>query len=84
MNRNIDVHCGYYHGGCCYHSIATAAAVTTAAVVTAAVVGSMVHTLPTSCTVVAVNGLTYQQCGSICYQHPFVGTANYEVMAAPR
>jgi hypothetical protein len=41
------------------------------AVVTAAVVGSMVHTLPPSCTVIAVNGISYQQCGSTWYQPQF-------------
>lgn len=85
VNRDIDVHGGYYHGGCCYHPIATAAAVTTAAVVTAAAVGSIVHSIPPSCTVVMVNGLTYQQCGSTWYQPQFVGTStNYVVVAAPR
>jgi hypothetical protein len=85
VNRDIDVHGGYYGGGCCYHPIATAAAVTTAAVVTAAAVGSMVHSIPPSCTVVMVNELTYEQCGSTWYQPQFVGTStNYVVVAAPR
>jgi hypothetical protein len=84
VNREVDVHGGYY-GGCCYHPIATAAAVAATAVVTAAAIGSMVHTIPPSCTVVEVNGLTYQQCGSTWYQPQFVGTAtNYVVVAAPR
>ena len=46
---------GGYYGGCCYHPVATAAAVTATAMVTAAVVGSIVHTLPPSCTSIVVN-----------------------------
>jgi hypothetical protein len=42
--------------GCCYHPVAT---VTATAVVTAAVVGSIVHSVPPSCTSVVVNGLAY-------------------------
>jgi hypothetical protein len=81
VNRDIDVHGGYYGGGCCYHPVATAAAV----VVTAAVVGSIVHTIPPSCTAAVVNGVTYQHCGSTWYQPQFVGTsASYVVVAAPR
>lgn len=90
VNRNVDVNVnryggGYYAGGCCYHPAATAAAVTAATVATAAVVGSMVHTLPPSCSTVLVNGLTYQQCGSTWYQPQLAGaTTNYVVVNAPR
>jgi hypothetical protein len=94
VNRNVnvdrdidvDVHGGYGRGGgCCYHPVATAAAVTTAAVATAAVVGSVVHTLPPACSAIVVNGLTYQQCGSTWYQPQFVGgSTTYVVVNAPR
>jgi len=85
VHHDVDVHHSYYGGGCCYHPVATAAAVTATAMVTAAVIGSMVNTLPPSCTVVMVNGLTYQQCGSTWYQPQFVGTSTtYVVVAAPR
>jgi hypothetical protein len=91
VNRNVDVnvHGGYYGGGygggCCYHPVATAAAVTAATVATAAVVGSMVRTLPPACSAVSVNGLTYQQCGSTWYQPQFVGSStSYVVVTAPR
>jgi hypothetical protein len=54
-------------------------------VVTAAVVGSTVTVLPPACTVVMVNGFTYQQCGSVWYQPQFVGTStSYIVVNAPR
>jgi hypothetical protein len=91
VNRNVnvdrdidvDVHGGY--GGCCYHPVATAAAVTAAAVTTAAVVGSMVNTLPPACSAVVINGLTYQQCGSAWYQPQFVGgSTTYVVVNPPR
>ena len=85
VHHDVDVHGGYYGGGCCYHPVAVAAAVTATAMVTAAVIGSMVNTLPPSCTVVMMNGLTYQQCGSTWYQPQFVGTSTtYVVVAAPR
>jgi hypothetical protein len=89
VNRNVDVNVngGYYggYGGCCYHPVATAAAVTATAMVTAAVIGSIVNTIPPSCSAVVVNGVTYQQCGSTWYQPQFVGTsASYVVVAAPR
>jgi hypothetical protein len=88
IDRDVDVHVhgGYYGGyGCCYHPVATAAAVTAAAVVTAAVVGSVVHSIPPSCASVIVNGFAYQQCGSTWYQPQFSGTTTtYVVVNAPR
>jgi hypothetical protein len=64
VNKNVYVHSNsYYGGGCCYHTN-TAAVVATTSIVTAAVVGSRVYALPPACSVVIVNGLTYQHCGS--------------------
>jgi hypothetical protein len=81
VHHDVDVHGGYYGGGCCYHPVATAAAITA----TAMVIGAMVNTLPPSCTVMMVNGLTYQQCGGTWYQPQFVGSSTtYVVVAAPR
>ncbi len=89
VNRdvNVNTHGNYYGGGgCCYHqsvggAVATAAAVTA----TAVVVGSMVNTLPPSCTVAEVNGISYQQCGSTWYQPQFSGgDTTYVVVNAPR
>ena len=93
-NRDVDVHGGYggygyrgggygYGGGCCYHPVARAAAVTTAAVATAAVVGSVVNTLPSSCTTTMVNGLTYQQCGDSWYQPQISGSSTSYVVVNP-
>jgi hypothetical protein len=90
VNRNVNVNVngyrgGYYYGGCCYHPVAAAAAVAATAIVTAAVVGSIVNSIPPSCTTVIVNGLAYQQCGSTWYQPQFAGTATtYIVVNPPR
>lgn len=92
VNRNVNVNVhgggyrGGYYGGCCYHPhpVAAVAAVTATAMVTAAVIGSMVNTLPPSCSVVMLNGFTYQQCGSTWYQPQMVGTTtNYIVVSPP-
>ena len=85
VNKNVNVHNNsYYGGGCCYHSN-TAAVVATTAIVTAAVIGARVNTLPPACSVVIMNGLTYQHCGSTWYQPQFVGTSTtYVVVTAPR
>ena len=59
-------------------------AVAAAATATAVVVGSMVNTLPPSCTTVMANGVTYQQCGSTYYQPQFVGgSTSYVVVNSP-
>ncbi len=85
VNVHNDYHGGYGYGGCCYHPVATAAAVTATAVVTSAVIGSIVYSLPPACSVVYVNGITYQQCGSTWYQPQFSGgSTTYVVVNAPR
>jgi len=73
------------HGSaCCYHPVATAAAVGAVAVTTAPVVGSVVHSIPPSCVTTVVNGVTYSQCGGTWYQPQYVGTTvQYVVVAAP-
>ena len=92
VNRDIDIdvdhhhHHGGYYGGCCYHSgVGTAMAVTATAMVTAAVIGSVVNTLPPSCTMVMINGFAYQQCGSTWYQPQIAGSSTtYVVVNPPR
>ena len=90
VNRDVNVNVhggyGYGYGGCCYHPVATAAAVTAAAVVTTAVVGSIVAaaSMPTGCVTTVVGGVAYQQCGSTWYQPQYAGTTvNYVVVAHP-
>jgi hypothetical protein len=68
-----------------YHPVARTAAVVGTAAVTAAVVGSVVSTLPPTCTGVVVNGVAYQQCGSAWYQPSYAGTTvNYTVVNPPQ
>ncbi|NLP60455.1 hypothetical protein [Paraburkholderia sacchari] len=79
-NNYNDNHNNWYND----HPVAAAAAVTTAVVGTAAVVGSIVHSLPPSCSAMTVNGVTYQQCGSTWYQPQYSGTTvQYVVVNAP-
>jgi hypothetical protein len=68
-----------------YHPVARAAVVTTAAVGTAVVVGSMVHSLPPTCTSVMVGNVAYQQCGKTYYQPRYAGSeVTYVVVNPPR
>jgi hypothetical protein len=85
VNRNVDVnvHNNYYGGGCCYHPIATAAAVTATVAVTAAVIGSIVDKPPSGCVTTIVNGLAYQQCGSTWYQPQMNGTTTTYIVVNP-
>jgi hypothetical protein len=70
--------------GCCWRPLA-GAAVAAGAYATAAAIGSVVYTLPPSCTVVIVNDITYNQCGDVWYQPQFIGTSTqYVVVTAPQ
>jgi hypothetical protein len=67
-----------------WHPVARAAAWGTAAAVTAAAIGSVVYTLPSSCVVTVVNGISYQQCGGVWYAPQFEGsTVSYVVVSPP-
>ena len=84
-NRNVHVDVHGHHHGCCFHPVATAAAVTAATIATAAVVGSIVNTLPPSCSTMVINGIAYQQCGNTWYQPQYAGTSvQYVVINPPR
>ena len=82
FDRDIDVDVD----GCCYRGgWGAAAAVATTAAVTAAVVGSVVYSLPPSCTVVVANGFSYQQCGDVWYQPQLTGSSTtYVVVDSPQ
>ena len=50
----------------------------------AVAVGSIVRSLPPSCSAMVVNGITYQQCGGTWYQPQYMGTqVSYVVVNAP-
>lgn len=91
VNQNVNVHRdidvdvdhGHYHGHY-HHPVAAAVGVTAAVAVTAAVVGSIVYSLPPSCTAIVSAGVTYQQCGSTWYQPRYSGTqVSYVVVNPP-
>jgi len=73
VNRHVDVDVhnrgGYYNHG------PSVAGVVAASVATAIVVGSIVHTLPPSCSTMVVNGFAYQNCGGTYYQPQYQGSS---------
>ena len=84
IDRDVDVNVrrDYYDGwDDHWHPVAAAAAVTA----TAIAVGSLVRTLPPSCTTTVVNGVSYSQCGGTWYLPQYSGTTvQYVVVNAPR
>jgi hypothetical protein len=85
INRNVHVDVDRRGWGYDYHPIATGVAVGAAAAVTSAVIGSIVYSLPPSCSSVIVNGISYQQCGSTWYQPQYAGSnVSYTVVNPPR
>jgi len=48
------------------------------------VIGSIVYSLPPSCTTVVVDGITYERCGSTWYKPRYVGSSvEYMVVNSP-
>ncbi len=81
VNKNVNVNVNHRHG----RPIARGVAIGATAAITAAVIGSIVYTLPPSCTTVFINGVTYQQCGSSWYQPQVVGgSTQYIVVNSPQ
>ena len=82
VNRNVNVNVDRRYD----HPIATAVAVTTAVAATTAIIGSMVRSLPPSCSPpVMINGFAYQNCGNVWYQPQYAGTqVTYVVVNPPR
>jgi len=88
VNKNVNVDVDVdRRRGCCgrgYHPIATGVAVGAAVAVTAAIIGSMVNTLPSGCTTIITNGISYSQCGNTWYQPQYSGNnVTYVVVNAP-
>lgn len=78
VNVDVDRRGGYYGRG--YHPVARTAAV----VGTAAVIGSIVYSLPSNCTTVVTNNISYRQCGSTWYEPRYSGgSTSYVVVNAP-
>ncbi len=82
VNKNVDVNVEVDRRG---NPIVRGMAIGATAAVTAAVIGSIVYSLPPSCTTVIVNGVTYQQCGATWYQPQVVsGSTQYIVVNNPQ
>jgi hypothetical protein len=76
IDRDIDVDIDHGH----YHPVARAVGVTAAAVA----IGSIVYSLPPSCTTTVTADITYQQCGNTWYQPQYAGTqVSYVVVDPP-
>ena len=84
IDRDVDVSVrrDYYDGwDDHWHPVAAAAAVTA----TAIAVGSLVRTLPPSCTTMVVDGVSYSRCGGTWYLPQYSGTTvQYVVVNPPR
>jgi hypothetical protein len=84
IDRDVDVNVrrNYYDGwDDHWHPVASAAAVTA----TAVAIGSLVRTLPPSCSTVVVDGVSYSQCGGTWYLPQYSGTTvQYVVVNPPR
>lgn len=79
VRRDIDIDIDYRH----HRPVATAVGVAAAVSVTAAAIGTIVHSLPPACSVVVVNGITYQNCGGAWYQPQYAGTQITYVVVNP-
>jgi hypothetical protein len=87
VNRNVNVHGGGYYGGGYYHNDGIGVGGAIAIGVAGMAIGSMITaaSLPPSCSMVNINGITYQQCGSTWYQPQYAGTqVNYIIVNPPR
>lgn len=84
VDVDVDVNHRYYGGGYYYHSGPSVGAVVAASVATAIVVGTIVYTLPPSCTTIVANGVAYQNCGGVYYQPRYQGSSvTYVVVNHP-
>ncbi|WP_158497822.1 hypothetical protein [Pseudoxanthomonas suwonensis] len=52
-------------------------------VATSALIGSVVYSLPPSCTVATFDNVTYQQCGDAWYRPQYVGTSVQYIVVDP-
>jgi hypothetical protein len=85
VRRDVDVHVNHYGGGYYYYDRGpSVGAVVAASVATAIVVGTVVASLPPSCTTIIANGIAYQNCGGTYYQPRYQGSSvTYVVVNRP-
>src|SRR5215831_19893841 len=68
-----------------YRPVARAAVATAAVAATAIAVGTVVNSVPPSCSTVMVGNVAYQQCGSTWYQPQYAGSqVTYVVVNPPQ
>lgn len=82
-NINVDVDNGWNNNGWNHHPVAAGVVIGATAAVTSAVVGSMIYTLPPSCTTVVYAGGSYSQCGSVWYRPQYSGTSVTYIVVSP-
>lgn len=81
---NVDVDRGWDNDGWDHHPVAAGMAIGTTAAVTSAVVGSMIYSLPPSCTNRIYGGVTYSYCNGAWYQPQYSGSqVTYVVVNQP-
>jgi hypothetical protein len=86
-NRDVNVIAGgrwdNNWDGCCYYGPGRVAAGVAAGALAAAAVGTVVYSVPSSCTTTVVNGITYEQCGTTWYKPEFAGGSTGYVVVNP-
>lgn len=81
VSRDVEID---VDDGCCFNgNVDNPLAATMVVAGTAAAIGSMVSQPPANCVPVAVNGMTYQQCGSTWYQPQMSGSSTTYVVVNP-
>ncbi|HEY0334324.1 MAG TPA: DUF6515 family protein [Stenotrophomonas sp.] len=50
---------------------------------TSAILGSVVYSLPDSCTVTTIDNVTYQECGDTWYRPQYAGTSVQYIVVNP-
>jgi hypothetical protein len=84
VDVDVDVNHRYYGGGYYYNAGPSVGTVVAASVATAIIVGTIVATLPPSCSTIIANGIAYQNCGGTYYQPRYQGsTVTYVVVTHP-
>lgn len=74
---------GDYDGCCWGHPVARGVVAGAAAAATAAAIGTTVYALPSSCTTVYDDGISYYDCSGTWYQPQFYGTTTQYVVVEP-
>jgi len=83
-NTNINIDNDRYYGGSYYRGGYYGAGAVAAGVVTGLAIGSIVASVPTTCTTVYANGIAYRNCSGTYYEPYYQGsTVSYRVVNSP-